>query len=100
MNGKHCIHGLATRKYDDNGFIVAECIDVKKVEQDGPSGSVTINAPYQCNPSDNEKPCKFIFDPAAGDNGKYEVPCKCALDGSQDGYCSEIIGTEIFKTRI
>ena len=29
-----------------------------------------------------------------------EVPCKCALDSRQSGYCGSIIGTETYASQV
>jgi len=52
-----------------------------------------LTSPYECDPSDNNVPCKVFFKK----DQSFEVPCKCALDNAGKGYCGNILGTPEYK---
>ena len=90
----YCKSGLAHAvDYEQGGTTIkaAECISVINVKQDGN----TLNSPYQCDPTDNDKPCMFYFT----DSKYFQVPCKCSLDinNPNNGYCSSVMGTPEYK---
>ena len=105
MNGKYCNTGLAFLFYSFKNEEKGEdrkyqsvCASVEKIMQ----GDKVLESPYECDPTDNENPCtiypKNILEPDKGEmlTKKFNVPCKCALDGKK-GYCSSVIGTEEYK---
>lgn len=81
-NGLYCKSGLAFYNKEKKQ---AECADAKKITQK----NRTLAFPYECDPTDNLEPCKIFY----SDTDSFDVPCKCALDGTQKGYCSYILGT-------
>lgn len=67
LNGKHCENGLANytkideREYQGRRVDVmgSKCTTVIKVMQ----GNKELTNPYQCDPTDNNVPCKLFFGP-------------------------------------
>jgi len=50
----------------------------------------SLASPYKCDPTDNEMPCKIYYS-----NTKFfTVPCECALDGKNTGFCGSVLGTK------
>lgn len=88
INGQYCKSGLA---YYDKSTKGAKCADTIKIMQDG--NTLTPEKNYSCNPLDNEKPCMIYYTP----DEFLSVPCKCALDGSNNGYCASVIGTNEYR---
>ena len=95
INGKYCKSGLAHRVIDDGtSKEAAECISVVEVKQDNKK----LESPYECDPTDNDKPCMFYFT----DSKFYSVPCKCSLDVEKTnlGFCSSVMGTPEYKSAL
>lgn len=87
LNGQYCKSGLAFYNKD---LKAGQCANTYKVMQ----GDKVLKAPYQCDPTDNELPCKIFYTK----DKSFDVPCNCALDGKEvdghaNGYCSSILGT-------
>ena len=114
VNGLHCEDGLAIPGLEitegrEQPWHVAKCAKIQKVMQNGVEigDPANENSLYSCNPTDSSSPCEFYYhgyglnedlteqDPA--DAKFFTVPCKCALDGTQRGYCSSVIGTETYR---
>ena len=107
QNGKYCESGLAYPASKDKGV----CTKFKHMEFDDKE----IPYPYSCDPSDQKKVCKIKFEVYDDEDQKYldkagtqrsfvENRCKCALDGfkdkltgAQNGYCSSLLGTELYR---
>ena len=93
-NGQYCVYGVAfpISKYEAN------CTQVDKVFFDGKE----IQAPYQCDPTDNSKKCVYQYNTTSYDGvtpaetATFERPCQCSLDGDT-GFCSSILGTDTFE---
>lgn len=52
-----------------------------------------MKSPYACDPTDNEVPCKIWYK----NDKSFDVPCFCALDGKNGGYCGNILGTQEYQ---
>lgn len=139
-NGQHCKSGVAFYNPDESKES-AECADPEKmwVYQENSNGDLVLlgaagestgeNANWQCDPTDNTKPCIFYFrgDPKGDgkdyENYNFEVPCKCSLatvnkggDPPEDwtldppnwvpnpdvpqGYCGSILGTLTYQNAL
>ena len=69
-----------------------------------------IDEPFECDASNTKVQCNIIFDTSFGSNdytkvgsrGYVQVPCKCSLGGPKDkqGFCSSIIGHDIYQTAV
>ena len=79
---------------DGNEIYGSKCAIVDKVMQ----GNNVLQDPYECDPTDNNNPCKLFF--GSGEKDYIETPCHCAIDGTNKGYCKSVLGTEAYKNAL
>ena len=107
QNGKYCESGLAYPASKDKGV----CTKFKRMD----FNDEEVAYPYACDPSDQTKTCKLIFEIYGDEDNAYvtksgtkrgfvENQCKCALDGFKDpatgvqhGFCSTLLGTDHYR---
>ena len=61
---------------------------------------IIINAPYECNPNDDEEFCWLAYqaEPDKQNPAFIATECRCSLSESGPmGFCGEIIGTTTYE---
>lgn len=97
LNGRYCKSGLAFPLDQFTG----NCSATDKIVYNNEK----LSAPYPCDPTNQSKRCSLFYNASAPNDAiplpqkSFSVRCNCALNGN-DGYCSNILGTEAYKEAV